>query len=104
MKRIILIVGVVLTSLAANAQNTVQGPPEKEKKEYSFLWGIFKSKDYPRSKSIVFKVEKPEFSTSLSESAVDSTKQERKSILWGAIQWTVNKKNNQPLKSKGNAR
>jgi hypothetical protein len=104
MKRVILIIGVVLTSLAANAQNTVQSPPKNEKKEYSFLWGIFKSKNYPKSKSIVFEVEKPEFSTSLSGSAVDSTKQELKSILWGAIQWTEKKKNNQPVKSQGNER
>lgn len=99
MKRVILIIGVVLTSLAANAQNTVKSPPKNEKKEYSFLWGIYKSKDYPKDKSIVFEVEKPEFSTSLSESAVDSTKQERKSILWGVIQWTEKKKNNEPVKS-----
>ena len=104
MKRVILIIGVVLTSLAANAQNTVQSPPKNEKKEYSFLWGIFKSKNYPKSKSIVFEVEKPEFSTSLPKPAVDSTKQELKSILWGAIQWTEKKKNNQPVKSQGNER
>ena len=91
MKRVILIIGVVLTSLAANAQNTVQSPPKNEKKEYSFLWGIFKSKDYSKSKSIASEVEKPWFSNSLSESALNSTKLERKSILWGAIQWTVKK-------------
>jgi hypothetical protein len=104
MKRIILIIGVVLTSLAANAQNTIQNPPKNEKMEYSFLWGLFKAKDYPKGKSVVFEVEKPELSTSLSESAVNSTKQEQKSILWGTIQWTEKRKNNEPVKPKGNER
>lgn len=93
MKRVILIIGVVLTSLAANAQNTVQNSTKNEKIEYSYLWGIFKSKDYPKGKSVVFEVEKPEFSTSLSESAIDSAKYEQKSILWGAVQWTEKKRN-----------
>ena len=47
----------------------------------------------------MFEVEIPEFSTSLSESAIDSTKYEQKSILWGAIQWTEKKKNDAPVKS-----
>ncbi|MFO0357744.1 MAG: hypothetical protein ACK50A_12400 [Sphingobacteriaceae bacterium] len=93
-----------MTSLAANAQNTVQSPPKHEIKEYSFLWGIFKSKDYPKSKSIVFEVEKPEYPTLLSVPAIDTTRHEQKSILWGAIQWTEKKKNNQPVKSQGNER
>ncbi|MFW5892162.1 MAG: hypothetical protein ACOCUQ_02040 [Bacteroidota bacterium] len=92
MKKVILIIGVVLTSLLANAQNTFQNPPKNEKMEYSYLWGLLKSKDYPKGKSVVFEVEKPEFSTSLSASAIDSTKFEQKSILWGAIQWTAKKK------------
>ena len=102
MKRVILIIGVVLTALVANAQNNVQNPPKNEKMEYSYLWGLFKSKDYPKGKSVVFEVEKPEFLTILSESAIDTTKYEQKSILWGAIQWTEKKKNNNPVKSQKN--
>lgn len=91
MKKVILIIAVVLTSVASNAQNTVENPAKNEKLEYSFLWGLFKSKDYPKGKAAVFEVKKTEFSTSLSESAIDSTKYEQKSILWGAIQWTEKK-------------
>jgi hypothetical protein len=91
MKKVILIIAVVFTSLSSNAQNTDHHTPRNEKMEYSFLWGIFKSKDYSKSKSIASEVEKPWFSNSLSESALNSTKLERKSILWGAIQWTVKK-------------
>ena len=104
MKRVILIIGVVLTSLVANAQKNVQNPPNNEKMEYSYLWGLFKSKDYPKGKSVVFEVEKPEFLTSLSESAIDSTKYEQKSILWGAIQWTEKKKSNTLVKSQSNGK
>lgn len=87
MGKAILIYGVVLTSLASSAQIADQKPPRIEK-EYSFLWGIFKSKDYAKSKAIAFEEGKPECTTSYCESTVDSSKQERKSILWGAIQWT----------------
>jgi hypothetical protein len=104
MKKVFLIIGVVLTSLLANAQNTVQNPPKNEKMEYSFLWGLFKSKVYQKGKSVVFEVEKPKFSTSLSESAIDSTKYQQKSILWGAIQWTEKKKNNATVKSQSNGK
>jgi hypothetical protein len=104
MKKVILIIGVVLTSLLAIAQNTVQNPPKNEKMEYSYLWGLFKSKDYQKGKSVVFEVEKPKFSTSLSESAIDSAKYEQKSILWGAIQWTEKKKNNTTVKSQSNGK
>ncbi len=104
MKRVILIIGVVLTSLVANAQKNVQNPPNNKKMEYSYFWGLFKSKDYPKGKSVVFEVEKPEFSTSLSESTTDTTKYEQKSILWGAIQWTEKKKNNTPVKSQSNGK
>ena len=99
MKKVIFIIGVVLTSLVANAQNNVQNPPKNEKMKYSYLWGLFKSKDYPKGKSVLFEVEKPKFSTSLSESAIDTSKYEQKSILWGAIRWTEKKKNNEPVKS-----
>jgi len=103
MKRVILITAAAIISLAANAQNTVQNSPKNEKKEYSFLWGIFKSKDYKKEKSIMLEVEKPRFSSSAS-SVFDTTKFVQKSILWGAIQWTERKKNNQPLQSESNER
>jgi hypothetical protein len=99
MKKVILIIVVLLTSIAVKAQTTDKEPTTKNKTEYSLLWGLFKSKDYPKGKAAVFEVEIPEFSTSLSESAIDSTKYEQKSILWGAIQWTEKKKNDAPVKS-----
>lgn len=99
MKKVILIIAVLTTSFAVKAQATDKEPTTKNKTEYSYLWGLFKSKDYPKGKSAAFEVEKPEFSTSLSESAIDSTKYEQKSILWGAIQWTEKKKNDAPVKS-----
>lgn len=83
---------VFTTCMVMEAQTNTQNPPKKEKMEYSYFWGLFKSKDYPKGKSVVFKVEKPEFSTSLSESTTDTTKYEQKSILWGAIQWTEKKR------------
>ena len=104
MKNVVLISVVVLTSLAASAQDTGQSPPKNEKKEYSFLWGVFKSKNYPKSKSIVVEAETKEIKQSLSEPAFDTAKYEQKSILWGVIQWTEKKKNNQPVKSQGNER
>lgn len=104
MKKVILIIAVLTTTLAVKAQTTDKEPTTKSKMEYSYLWGLLKSKDYPKGKSVVFEVEKPEFSTSLSESAVDSTKQERKSILWGAIQWTEKKKNIAPVNSQSDGK
>lgn len=99
MKKVILIIVVLTTSLAVKAQTTDKEPITKDKTEYSYLWGLFKSKDYPKGKSAAFEVEKPEFSSSLSESPIDSTKYEQKSILWGAIQWTEKKKKTAPIKS-----
>jgi hypothetical protein len=104
MKKVILIIAVFMTSLAVNAQSTVQNPSKNEKIEYSYLWGLFKSKDYPKRKSVVFEVEKPEFSTSLSESTTDTVKYEQKSILWGAIQWTEKKKSSSPVNHQSNER
>ena len=102
MKKVILTIAVLTTSLVARAQTTDKEPTTKSKTEYSYIWGLFKSKDYPKGKSVVFEVEKPEFSTSLSESAIDTSKYNQKSILWGAIQWTEKKKNNAPLKTQSN--
>lgn len=104
MKKVILIIAVLTTSLVVQAQTTDKEPTTKNKTECSYLWGLFKSKDYPKGKSVVIVVEKPEFSTLLSESAIDNTKYEQKSILWGAIQWTEKKKSNSPVKSQSNGK
>lgn len=91
MKKTILIIAVLTTSIIVNAQQKTT--EQKSKNEYSFAWGLFKSKDYPKGKSVVFEFEKPKFSTALSESPLDSAKYEQKAIFWGAIQWTEKKKN-----------
>lgn len=104
MKKVILIIAVLTTSHVVQAQTTDKEPTTKNKTEYSYLWGLFKSKGFPKSKSVVILVEKPEFSTSLSKSAIVSTKYEQKSILWGAIQWTEKKKSNTPVKSQSNGK
>jgi hypothetical protein len=88
MKKVILIIVVFMASLAVNAQN----PSKNKKKEYSFAWGLFKSKNYPKDKIAVFKLEKPKTSTSFVDMSLDTTKYEQKSILWGAIQWSEKKK------------
>jgi hypothetical protein len=88
MKKLILIFVVFMTSLTVSAQSTEQTTPTKSRLYYSFAWGLFKSKDYPKNKTAVVKVEKPKISTT----PLDTTKYEQKSILWGAIQWTEKKK------------
>lgn len=92
MKKVILIIAVLTTTLFIKAQNPEKSSSSKSNLEYSFAWGIFKSKDYPKDKSGVFEFEKPKFLTSIPESGVDKTKYEQKSMLWGAIQWTEKKK------------
>jgi hypothetical protein len=102
MKKLILIMAVFMTSLIVSAQSTKQTTPTKGKLYYSFAWGLFKSKDYPKNKTAVVKVEKPKISTSFADTPLDTTKYEQKSILWGAIQWTEKKKNVSPLKTNKN--
>lgn len=97
MKKVILIIAVLTISFSVKAQTTEKEPKTDSKMEYSYIWGLFQSKDYPKGQSVVIEVEKPEFSTLLSEPAVDSTKYEEKSIFWGAIQWTEKKKNTSPV-------
>lgn len=89
MKKVILIIAVLMTSLVVAAQSTDKNTPSKSKTEYSFAWGLFKSKDYPKEKTTVFDFAKPEFSTQLSPN--DSTLYVEKSMLWGAIRWTERK-------------
>ena len=109
MKKGILILAVLMTSIVAQAQSLEKSSPTKSQTEYSFVWGLFKSKDYPKGQSFVFEFEKyefekPEFSTTMSEPAVDGTQYEQKSILWGAIQWTEKKNNTSPVKSQSNGK
>lgn len=83
MKKVILITAVFMTSLAVNAQSTAQNSPQKGKTEYSFVWGLFRSERYAKEKTVTSKIEKPNFSNSVSDSQLDTTKYEQKSILWG---------------------
>ena len=98
MKKVILISAIFMTSLSANAQSTEQTTPAKSKSYYSFAWGLFKSKDYPKNKTAVVEVENPKISTSFTVTPLDSTQYEQKSILWGAIQWTEKKKSSSSVK------
>jgi hypothetical protein len=102
MKKVILIIAVFMTSLAVNAQSTEQNTPKKSKFYYSFAWGLFKSKDNPKNKTAVVKVEKQKILTSSYAMPLDSKQYEKKSILWGAIQWT--EKNNTSMKSQSNGK
>jgi hypothetical protein len=99
MKKVILIIAVLMTSLASNSQSTSQNTPRNNKVEYSFIWGIFKSKDYPKDTATAFEFEKPEYSNSPSNTSLDTIKYEQKSVLWGAVQWTEKKKNVTPIKN-----
>lgn len=69
----------------------VAADPQKDI-HYSFLWGLFKSKDFPKEETIVFEFEQPKMDTSFSM-PLDTSKYEEKSLLGGAIKWTVRKKN-----------
>jgi hypothetical protein len=91
MKKVILVIAVFITSFAVNAQSTEQNTPKKSKFYYSFAWGLFKSKDYPKNKTAVVKVEKPKKLTSSCAMPLDPTQYEKKSVLWGAIQWIEKK-------------
>lgn len=97
MKKFFLFLAISAASVAANAQSTEQKLPKKDKVNYSFAWGLFKSKAYSKDKTVVFQFEKPKSSTSY---ALDTTKYEQKSILWGAIQWTEKKKDVSPSENK----
>lgn len=87
-----------MTAISAQAQSPDENASTKSKTYYSFAWGLFKSKDYPKDKTIVVEFEKPDVSTSRSITPVDSTVYEQKSILWGAIQWTEKKKPTTPAR------
>lgn len=90
MKKLILILGVVTTSVAAKAQPTASTTKESGKVQYSIAWGLFKSKDYAKGNTAVFEVAQPKFESS--SSMPMDTQYEQKRILWGAVQWSTKKK------------
>ncbi len=101
MKKVILITTVFMTSLAVNAQSSVQTPKQKSKMYHSFAWGLFQSKNYPKDKIDIFQAKTPEFSYYLQ---IDTTKYEQRSALWGAIQWTEKKKSSSLVKPQSNGK
>ena len=72
MKKVILFIAVLTTSLAVNAQSTEKYSSTKSKFYYSIAWGLLKSKNYPKDKSAVFEFEKSKVSNSLSEPPANS--------------------------------
>jgi hypothetical protein len=102
MKKVILIIAVFMTSLAVHAQSKKKTTATKSTSYYSFAWGLFKSKNYPKNKTAVVKVVKQKILTSSYAMPLDSKQYEKKSILWGAIQWT--EKNNTSMKSQSNGK
>jgi hypothetical protein len=95
MKKLLIITAVILISLAANAQSTVQNPPKKAKVKYSIFWGLFKSEGYKKDSK---KYNLPEYKAEFYDIITDTTKYEVKSFLWGAVKWTEKKKNTSSLK------
>lgn len=65
MKKVILFIAFLTTSLAANAQSTEKYYSTKSKFYYSFAWGLLTSKNFPKDKSAVFEFEKFKDSNSL---------------------------------------
>lgn len=102
MKKLILLLTVISFSFAVKAQSSDKKNPTKSKTEYSFVWGLFKSKNFSKKKSTTIELEKSKLSTSLSLPSIDSTKYEQKSILWGAIQWTEKKNDISDVKAQSN--
>ncbi len=91
MKKLILILGVVTTSVAAKAQPTASTTKESGKVQYSIAWGLFKSKDYAKENTAVFEVAQPQFELT-SDTSTNTSEYEMKRILWGAVQWSTKKK------------
>jgi hypothetical protein len=95
MKKIFIITAVLLTSVAASAQSTVQKPSKKGKVYYSVFWGLFKSEGYTKDS---VKCNLPEYKAEFYDIKTDTAKYEVKSFLWGAVKWTEKKKNTSTLK------
>ena len=92
MKKTVAFFIILAASLPLQAQSTEKEPESKTTWCYSIAWGLFKSKDCALVKSMNVEIAKPEIVTSEPESTVENTNYEKKRILWGAIQWTVKKK------------
>ena len=91
MKKIILVGTLAISVLYLSAQEAASSRPPKEQKiEHSFLWGLFQSKDYQKRKEATIEFRSADFVER--ELDLDTTKYEKKSALWGAIQWTEKKK------------
>jgi erythromycin esterase-like protein len=90
MKKTLLICGVSLIFLAFIAQETTKRLAPKYNIEHSFLWGLFKSENYAKEKTVVVEFENPKVA-STAFPTIDTTKYEEKSVLWGAIKWTEKK-------------
>ena len=58
MRKVILFIAFLTTSLAANTQSTEKYSSTKSKFYYSFAWGLLTSKNFPKDKSAVFEFEK----------------------------------------------
>ncbi|MFN7275387.1 MAG: hypothetical protein ACK5VF_09930 [Bacteroidota bacterium] len=96
MKNIIFLSCILVLSASVEAKSNANDTTQKKKADYTFAWGLIRSKNYPKNKSFAFEFNTPEFKSSVPGKSIDSSKYEQKSILWGAIQWTEKKKTNHP--------
>lgn len=104
MKKCIALVVFGLTLFfSVNAQSQESKLPEKEKTNYSFLWGLFQSDGYKKSKQKSVEVEMATIGEATALPPVDSSKYEVKSILWGMVQWTEKKKDSSNTKTDDHA-
>jgi hypothetical protein len=102
MKKFLLVTAFAFT-ISANAQSTNNVNTSKKKMYYSFAWGLFRSKNYPKNKLDAIKSSKQN-SKIIIKNDLDRLNYEEKSILWGAIQWTEKKKNVSSTKSEYNGK
>lgn len=95
MKKTILIILVVVSSATVKANYIERDTTFKKKPEFTFAWGLIKSKNYPKDKYFGFELNEQNSKYSKQDKRFDSTKYVQKSILWGSIQWTEKKKTTQ---------
>jgi len=88
MKRIILTFAFCATCFMLQAQSKDKPRLKEVKTEYSFLWGLFSSKDYPKEKKVNVHIEKPKFSESPKDTTLRTINYKKRSFLGGVIQWT----------------
>jgi hypothetical protein len=91
MKKLILFVAVFLTTSLVIAQITEENQAKNGKPYYSLFWGLIKSKNYPKDKIQKSNFEIPHIEIPKFDFGKTDINYERKSILWGAIQWTEKK-------------